>query len=309
MIKKMLMAFALLFSLFANQNAHAQSGYTQTKYPIVLVHGILGFDSILGVDYFYKIPAALQKDGAQVFTVTVSGMNTTELRGEQLLSQVKQIIAMTGAKKVNLVGHSHGGITVRYVAGVRPDLVASVTSIAGPNKGSKVADFVSDNVTATSPAGVALNAALNSLASIIGTLSGSPNLPQNSLGVLYSLNTAGMADFNRRFPAGVPPTPCGEGQYVVNGIPFYSWTGNKVRTNAFDISDGVLTLISLPFGSEENDGIIGKCSTHLGKVIRDNYRMNHLDEVNHVFAILAPFEVSPVTLFREHANRLKLAGL
>ena len=33
--------------------ANAQSTYTQTKNPIVLVHGLLGFDSILGVyDYW-----------------------------------------------------------------------------------------------------------------------------------------------------------------------------------------------------------------------------------------------------------------
>ena len=38
--------------------AHAGSGagYTQTRYPIVLVHGLFGFDKLLGVDCFYGIP-------------------------------------------------------------------------------------------------------------------------------------------------------------------------------------------------------------------------------------------------------------
>lgn len=27
------------------------AGYTQTRYPIVLVHGLFGFDKLLGVDY------------------------------------------------------------------------------------------------------------------------------------------------------------------------------------------------------------------------------------------------------------------
>ncbi len=35
------------------------AGYTQTRYPIVLVHGLFGFDKLLGVDYFYGIPQAL----------------------------------------------------------------------------------------------------------------------------------------------------------------------------------------------------------------------------------------------------------
>ena len=29
--------------------ASAQSNYTKTRYPIVLVHGLLGFDSLFGV--------------------------------------------------------------------------------------------------------------------------------------------------------------------------------------------------------------------------------------------------------------------
>ncbi|VEB43460.1 Lactonizing lipase precursor [Chromobacterium violaceum] len=45
---------ALLLLPFAA--AHASSGYTQTRYPIVLVHGLFGFGQVLGVDYFYRVP-------------------------------------------------------------------------------------------------------------------------------------------------------------------------------------------------------------------------------------------------------------
>jgi triacylglycerol lipase len=83
--------------------AHAGT-YTQTRYPIVLVHGLFGFDSALGVDYFYGIPEALRRDGAKVYVAQVSAANSTEVRGEQLLAQVKNILALTGASKVNLIG-------------------------------------------------------------------------------------------------------------------------------------------------------------------------------------------------------------
>src|SRR2546428_5344478 len=66
------------------------TGYTQTRYPIVLVHGLFGFDAIGPVDYWYGIPAALRADGAQVYVTQVSASNSTEVRGEQLLTQVKQ---------------------------------------------------------------------------------------------------------------------------------------------------------------------------------------------------------------------------
>src|SRR5262245_57907583 len=75
--------------------------YTQTKYPIVLCHGMAGFTSLFGVvDYFYGIQAALQGGGAQVFVTHVPAFNTTEARGEELLAEVEDIVARTGAGKV-----------------------------------------------------------------------------------------------------------------------------------------------------------------------------------------------------------------
>ncbi len=68
----------------------AAAGYTETRYPIVLTHGMLGFDSLLGVDYWYGIPRALRRDGAEVYVTEVSQLNTSELRGEELLEQVEE---------------------------------------------------------------------------------------------------------------------------------------------------------------------------------------------------------------------------
>ena len=94
----------------------------------------------------------------------------------------------------------------------------------------------------------------------------------------------------------------------MNGIKYYSWSGTGVLTNALDVSDAALGLTSL-FYPEANDGLVGKCSSHLGTVIRDNYFQNHLDEVNQILGLVSIFESNPTTLFRAHANRLKTAGL
>ena len=69
----------------------AATGYTQTKYPIVLTHGMLGFDNLLGIDYWYGIPSALRRDGAKVYITEVSQLNTSEARGEELLEQVHPV--------------------------------------------------------------------------------------------------------------------------------------------------------------------------------------------------------------------------
>lgn len=283
--------------------------YTQTKYPIVLVHGLFGFDNIGPVEYFYGIPSSLRYDGAKVYTVQVSASNSTEVRGEQLLTQVKQILAATGAGKVNLMGHSHGGPTVRYVASVRPDLVASATSIGGVNKGSAVADILTHVAPPGSLSNAVITTITNGLATIIDFLSGGGGLPQSSNAALASLSTAGSAQFNAAHPEGIPTTACGEGAYSVNGVAYFSWSGAQPYTNVFDILDPALALTSLAFGGAKNDGLVASCSSHLGKVIRDDYAMNHLDEVNQTVGLVNIFETNPVTLFRQQANRLKNMGL
>jgi triacylglycerol lipase len=283
--------------------------YTQTKYPIVMVHGLFGFDNIGPVEYFYGIPRSLRADGAKVYTVQVSAANSTEVRGEQLLTQVKQILAATGASKVNLMGHSHGGPTVRYVASVRPDLVASVSSIAGVNKGSAVADILTKVAPPGSISNAVITTVTNALATVINFISGGGGLPQSSNAALASLSTAGSAKFNLAHPQGIPTTACGQGAYVVNGVSYFSWSGAQPYTNVFDILDPALALTSLAFGGAKNDGLVSSCSSHLGKVIRDDYAMNHLDEVNQTVGLVNIFETNPVTVFRQQANRLKNMGL
>lgn len=119
---------------------------TPAPYPIVLAHGFFGFEDFAGVDfvnYFFGVKDALVADGeTQVFTPAVDPFNNSTERGAQLLAHVERILAETGAAKVNLVGHSQGGLDARWVAHHRPELVASVTTISTPHRGSTVADVV-----------------------------------------------------------------------------------------------------------------------------------------------------------------------
>ena len=149
--------------------AQAQTGYTATRHPIVLVHGLFGFDSVLGIDYFYGIPDALRQSGAKVYVAQVSAANSTEVRGEQLLAQVKTSRPCRGPAN-NLIGHSHGGPTIRYVAGVAPQLRASATSVAGVNRGSRVADIVRGVAPAGSVSETVANTAATALVGMINLL-------------------------------------------------------------------------------------------------------------------------------------------
>lgn len=282
--------------------------YTKTKYPIVLAHGASGFDSLFGViDYWFGIESALEDGGANVFVTQVSPLNTPQVRGEQLIDQLETIVAVTGKAKLNLIGHSQGGLDIRYVAAVRPDLVASVTTVGSPHLGADIAGFLVGNFANGGFGQAVLSFFGNALGTIIGLLSGTTN-PNDAIAALQGLTPAAAAAFNAAYPAGLPASYCGQGASSVGGIRFYSWSGTGVLTNAFDVGDAALGVASL-FYDEPNDGLVERCSSHLGQVLRDNYFLNHLDEVNQLLGLVSIFESNPKTIFRTHANRLKNAGL
>lgn len=287
--------------------AHA-SGYTETQYPIVLAHGMSGFDSLFGVvDYWPGIVTALESGGAEVFVTEVSQFNQSEARGAQLLAQVEEIVAITGEAKVHIIGHSHGGFDARYVAAMRPDLVASVTTVGTPHQGAELADFVRDVVDEGSLGETVLAGVAGGLGTLLALLSGTSN-PQDPVAALESLTSDGAAAFNAAYPQGLPAQVCGQGPELVGGVRYFSWSGTRSLTNVLDVSDPLMGMTSLVYG-EDNDGLVGRCSSHLGKVIRDDYQQNHLDEVNLLFGLVHWWSVDPKTLYRQHANRLKNLGL
>lgn len=314
--------------IFTFSSAQAADSSGRTQHPIVLVHGLSGFDSILA-DYFYGVKGALRDVGAtQVYTPQVTAFASNEERGEQLLAYVENLLAVTGAQKVNLIGHSQGGATARYVASVRPELVASVTSVGSPHFGSPVADLLKD-----SPLEGPALAIGNAVGALLAALSGDSSQQQNAMGALTSLNTQGALAFNAQHPQGLRAGSCkktpsynagswwwpnyvkdysvNDGAHQVNGVRYYSWSGTytpALDSNVLDPSDALLGLTWLSIG-EANDGLVGRCSSHMGQVIRDDYTLNHTDEVNGMFGLRGLWSTNPVQLYVSHARRLKNAGL
>lgn len=290
------------------------SSYAKTKYPIVFVHGVAGFSRVgsdpLGVDYWHQILPNLARNGANVWATRLSPFNSNEIRGEQLVQQVEEILAITGQQKVNLIGHSQGGPTIRYVAGVIPSKVASLTSVSGTHKGSPVASLITKvDGTGLGTAGAAI---VNFFSGAITWSQGlnAKSYPHNAMAAGRSISVEGSTAFNTRFPMGVPTTACGEGTYQDKGIYMYSFSGTQALTNIFDPLDLLFTGTSLIVDIKgDNDGMVSRCSAKFGKTVRDNLPWNHADEVNQVLGLRSWFSPNPVDVYRQHANRLKLQGL
>lgn len=294
-------------------------GELATRYPLVLVPGMLGFVRVLLYPYWFGIVPALRKGGAQVFPVQVSPLHSNEVRGEQLLAIIEDICQRTGAAKVNLIGHSQGALNARYAAAKRPWRVASVTSVAGPNHGSELADYLSRAAPGGSPAGRVLKAVLHAWARLqmwLETGWRHAPLPLDVHASHQSLTSAGVALFNQAYPQGLPETWGGQGPAEVNGVRYYSWSGTVQSgltdqgRNRFDGSSYFCRLFARSFVKEKGqcDGMVGRFSSHLGQVIGDDYPLDHLDIVNQSLGAVGK-GAEPLRLFTEHAARLKAAGL
>jgi len=121
-------------------------GSQATRYPIVLLHGIAGWEGgILNVvEYFFDVEEGMRAEGFDVYTAVSSSFNDALIRSSQFAEQIDQILASTGAAKVHLIGHSQGGLDARYIISTLGygDRVATVTFIATPHMGTVVADAV-----------------------------------------------------------------------------------------------------------------------------------------------------------------------
>jgi triacylglycerol lipase len=119
-------------------------------YPIVLMHGMGGFEKLetgpVTVTYFSGIKADLAQQGeTEVFTTVAPPYTTSEERSKVLAPQITDILKATHKNKVNLIGHSQGGLDARILASPQGlalgDHIASVTTVSTPHLGNALADM------------------------------------------------------------------------------------------------------------------------------------------------------------------------
>ena len=113
------------------------------KYPIVLVHGV----AIKEKKYlraFGWIAEKMRDEGYEVYIANTDAFGSIENNAIQLKEHVLRILEKTGAEKVNLIGHSKGGLDSKEMIlslGME-DKVASLTTLCTPHKGSIIASKI-----------------------------------------------------------------------------------------------------------------------------------------------------------------------
>ncbi len=249
-----------------------------TKYPVVLAHGMGATDGMLGFfEYWYGIEDALEDEGANVYVTRVNCMDSTEKKGEQFRQEFLYYLAASGASKANVVGHSHGTVYTRHAItnlGISSK-VASHTSVCGPQRGSAVADVIIDVLPDSGEwlVGAALDV-------VYGFILGDTD--PNSLENAYAVSRPYMKNvFN-------PNTP------NVSSVYYQSYA-TKIK---YLTADMVLqpTWLLMNFYEGANDGLVSVTSAKWG-----NFRgvesgawwcggVSHLNAINHFFGITPGFD-------------------
>lgn len=125
----------------ALHRTRAENTLCQTRYPLVLVHGVL-FRDLKYFNYWGRIPRELLRNGATVYYGGQEAVGTIEANAKQLRERILQVMAETGCEKVNLIAHSKGGLDARYAISKldMADCVASLTTINTPHRGCRFVD-------------------------------------------------------------------------------------------------------------------------------------------------------------------------
>lgn len=117
----------------------------KTKYPIILVHGIVLKDWSF-FKAFGRIEKVLKEEGYTVYTSNTDGFGTIKNNALQLKKQIYEILEKEHVDKVNLIAHSKGGLDSKYMIKElkMEDYVASLTTLCTPHQGSIVATKLLD---------------------------------------------------------------------------------------------------------------------------------------------------------------------
>ncbi len=138
-----LIASAILISgLLQLTTVYAQTPSTndpKQPLPVILIHGYFSDASV-----WNKWQELLKKDGVPSYPITFSQSDdkcgSAAEHAKELSDHIAQVKSQTGQDKVNIVGHSKGGLDARmYLANGTKD-VANLIMIGTPNAGSPLAE-------------------------------------------------------------------------------------------------------------------------------------------------------------------------
>lgn len=224
-------------------STHEKLSYCNTKYPIILVSG-LGFnDQNKIINYWGLIPDFLKAHGAEVYTANQQAFLSIPDNSVKLKYRILDILEKSKADKINIIGHSKGGLEARYMTSKlgMHDVVASVTTLGTPHRGTHLADIVLGKIPIP-------NFALSRLINIYAKIMGDER--PDSMRAVMQVTTQLMQQFN-------------EDVLDISGIYYQSYAGHINKEYPSTLWRALAGIIK-PFEGK-NDGMVGIDSAKWGE--------------------------------------------
>jgi triacylglycerol esterase/lipase EstA (alpha/beta hydrolase family) len=271
-----------------------------TRYPMVFLHGLAGFDSFLNVvNYWVGVESLLTEQGFHVEVHNVSAFDTTEVRTQMWMSIIEELLDSGVARKFNLIGHSQGGLDARYIASVHDQIgfVESITTVGTPHHGTAVADLLNGTIELSPFNGTVIDAFFDMATQIFGTTG------ENFSAQMEQMSMDTMNAFNQDI-------------LNVEEVTYYSWAGKSCRYIQFGCQsemDGetvssyfLLSHTYLEGIEGDNDGLVSVQSAQWGEYLGE-IPADHMDEVGHRLDLSSqPFDAA--SFYLEEARRLSVQG-
>lgn len=216
--------------------------------PVVLVHGLFGFDRIrvaglTVANYFPGICDCLQAAGNRVLIPFLSPTGGVAERAQQLKSFLDR---ESPGEPVHLLAHSMGGLDARYMISClgMQDRVLSLTTLGTPHRGTAFADW-----------------GIRRLGRLIKPVMGFFGIPTQAF---YDLTTAGCRAFNDK----VRDVP---------GVRYFSVAGK--HSGSFLNPEWLVPYHIVLLAEGPNDGVVSLASANYGEHM-DVWEGDHLSLVN-----------------------------
>ena len=274
----------ILSSLLVVSFAWAGSGSSSTplkgSYPIVLSHGVLGFDDTKGlaaglIKYWGSMDEHLRSQGAPVLTPGTNPIQSVPNRATDQKNQINLWMAANGYSKVHIIAHSQGALVSRYMTSSlgMASKVSTITSINGVNRGTPVADIALAVIpTWLQPS---VNLVVNVLSKVIY---GKSN--QDIIAMTASLTVSNVNAINSSNPnmTGVKYYSYGSKitlpdliQHPIMGLAYpITWTGGVFNGQGGD-NDGVVPLSSQKWGTWKGGPSYGIFTTGVDHIEATNF--------------------------------------
>jgi triacylglycerol lipase len=227
--------------------------------PVVLVHGLFGFDKIARFHYFRGIAGHLDSLGCTAHAVRLPPAKSVPERARVLVDAIAQL----PGDRFDLIAHSLGGLDARYALAKLglADRVRSLVTIGTPHRGTPLADLATEG----GPLAIARKAI-----AAVGV----------SLAAIDWLSTAALERFN-------------EDVRDVPGVRYACVVGGITSGAALPLSAAHAYLKSV---AGPNDGLVPVSSQYWGETLAE-IEADHFQQIGWRIAVRHTFDANGLYSF------------